>query len=175
MPGWAQVPKNKPERHFVYVQSDESSATIAAGSLCVFAMDGVDNGVDVVKPTSSTAAKASSFFAGVASKAIAAGSRGLAQCYGLVNSLTVTQQTRAASTDSFASAPAIAIGDWLAVETVVGNATRSGAGSQTIALPFLAAIGTAASKASSAASDVASANAADLSLSVSINAFVRAM
>lgn len=173
MPGWAQVPKNKPERHFVYVQNDESSASIAAGSLCVFAMDGTDNGVDVVKPTSSTAAKASSFFAGVAAKAIAAGSRGLAQCYGLVNSLTVTQQTRAASTDSFASAPAIAIGDWLAVETVVGNATRSGAGSQTIALPFLAAIGTAASKASSASSDIT----ADTSLAktASIAAFVRAM
>lgn len=173
MPGWSQIPKDKPERHFVFIQNDESSASIAAGSLACFAMDGTDDGVDAVKPTSSTAAKASGFFAGVATKAIAAGDRGLVQCYGLVNSLTITRQTRAASSDSYASAPALAIGDWYVIETTLGNASRSGAGSQTVALPFLVGIGTAASKASSATSDIT----ADTSLSKtnSINAFVRAM
>lgn len=173
MPGWSQIPKDKPERHFVFVQNDEASASMAAGSLAVFNMDGTDNGVDVVRPPSSTAAKASGFFAGVVTKALSAGDRGLAQCYGLVNALTVTQQTRAASTDSYATAAAVAIGDWLAIETIGGNATRSGAGSQTIALPFLVAIGTLASKASSASSDIT----ADTSTAKtsSITAFVRAM
>lgn len=171
MPGWSQIPKDKPERYFVMVQNDEASADIAAGVPVAFAMDGTDDGHDVVTLPSSTAAKATSFFAGITPKAIPNGERGLAQCYGIVNTLTITRATRAASTDSYASAAAVAIGDRLALETVAGNATRSDAGVQNVFAPFLVAVGTVASAASSAST------ASDTSIATtnSIKAFVRAM
>lgn len=171
MPGISKIPKDKPERIYIMVQNDESSAAISAGVPVAFAMDGTDDGVDVVKLPSSTAAKATSFFAGITPKAIANGRRGLAQVFGPITALTVSRQTRAASSDSYASAAAIAIGDVLVLETVAGNASRSAAGAQAANLPFLVAIGTAASIASAASTT------SDESTSVtsSIAAFVRAM
>lgn len=92
------------------VKNDESSASITAGMPVILSVDGTDDGLAVVLPTSSTAAKIAAFQFGVATGTIAAGKIGEALVNGMYDSGIIVCATRAASTDSFASYAAIAVG-----------------------------------------------------------------
>jgi len=162
--------KDKAEKFFVFVRNDEASATISRGEPCCLIMDGTRDGFDVVSANSGAAAKATTLFAGIVAENMLAGKVGQAQVFGFVTAIKVVRQTRAASTDSWASFPAVAVGDVLNVETVANGASRSAAGGagamgNIIAGETLASATTLASGASGAG----------LALTANIKGFVRAM
>lgn len=154
-----------------YVRNDESSATISKGDPCIFAMDGTRDGKDVVLPSSSTAAKASQFFAGIALEDIVAGQGGRIGIRGIVQKVNITLMTRAASTDAWASHAALAVGDSLIVNTVGNGMSRSGAGSATIHPGYCVAMETVAS----ATTQASTTSNTSLVSSTSIKCFLRAM
>lgn len=160
----------KAEQVYLLVRNNETSS-IPAGTPVCFAMNATRDGIDVQLPATGTDAKNTGFFAGVSEPALAASSVGLVQCYGFTSTLLLTRQTRATSTDSYASAAALALGDWLNVESVGNGASRSGAGSVSVAAPILVAAQSLASAASSASTS------SDSSVKVqsTIKAFIRAM
>ena len=134
-----------PESTFIVVRNDEASTVIAVGSPAIFSMDGTRDGKDVELPSSSSALLATGFFAGIATREIAAGASGVLRTYGIVPSLTILRQTRAASTDSWASFLAVASGDALIVNTVVNLMARHTAGIATHLLPYCVALASLAS------------------------------
>ena len=114
-------------------------------------MDGTDDGYSVHNASDSTAGKATPFLAGVRSKlALSAGEVGQVQIRGFIDNLKLIRATRAASTDTYATSPAITIGQDLLVDTVGDGFGGGAAGAATAELPAIAAIGTLASIASSA-------------------------
>ena len=157
------------ESSYITVRNDEATASIAKGGVCVFNMDGTREGHDVVLPSSSTAVLASNYIAGIATKAIAAQQVGQVQVRGVVQTLNVVRMTRAASTDSWASFPAVAVGDQLIINTVANMMSRSGAGAATITPAMCVAMTTLAS-----ATTVASTTSVTgLVSSATIKAFLR--
>ena len=165
----AELTKDKRERTLIQVQNDSANAFVV-GEPVAFAMDGVDDGLDVHQLSDSTAGK-SHFFAGVCTEAIAAGARGKIQAYGVVTKIKYVQATRAASTDTYTIAIAIAIGDVMLPNTVANAFSRLGAGSASGYMALCAAIDTVASIASSASTTSDSSTA----ITGTIKAFVRAM
>lgn len=149
MPNLPLMTKDRPDSGLITVKNGGSS-TIPRGCPVVLDMDGTDDGVAVVAPSGAAAGDATSFFIGIAKKDIPAGEWGDAVCFGWCNYATVVRQTRAASTDSYASAPALAVGDQLNLQSVGDGLTRSGAGNVSAALPFAVALESAASVASAA-------------------------
>ena len=104
----------------VLVKSDESSVTIKAGAPVFYKPDSSNvKGLAVVSSEGLTAVL-QPFFAGIATQEIAPGKFGNARCYGLMLEARVAKMTRAASTDSWASYPAGAIGDILTPQTLAG-------------------------------------------------------
>ena len=109
---------DKPNFVSANVRNDEASATIPAGSPVVLSNDGTEDGLSVVLPTSSTAAKIGAFSFGVAVNAIEAGKIGEVYLNGVFASATIVHATRAASTDSFASYAAGSSGAVLGIVSV---------------------------------------------------------
>lgn len=122
---------------------------IAAGQPVILAMNGTNDGVAVHLPSESTAAKATTLFKGIALQAAAVGDY-FDVAVGYVRNVTVVRQTRAATTDSFASAAAVAVGDRMYPDTVGDGMLRSDAGAAGITPVIGVALDTLASKASSA-------------------------
>jgi hypothetical protein len=145
------TPGDKPDTVVINVKNDESTA-LETGELVVYAMDGTDDGLAVEKPSSSSAAMATTFFAGVVKDRLPAdGTKmGTAQIHGFCRRARIVRQTRAASTDSFASFVALALGDRLIIDTVNNAFSRSDAGAQSAAQAFAVMAETIASAASSA-------------------------
>lgn len=142
--------QNKAEQVFILVKNDHTSA-ITRGQPCCFVADGTEDGLAVVPAATGGAAKATSLFAGiVVDDSLAQNEKGLAQVFGYNGYTVVTRQTRSASDTDYATAPAIAIGDILNVDTVANGMTRSAAGAASAALPYCVAMESTASKASSA-------------------------
>lgn len=165
-------PYGSPKVEQVYfLANNKETAAIAAGTPVCFAMNGTRDGIDVQLPSSGSDAKNTGFAAGVAVTGLPASGSGLVQCYGFTSSLLLTRATRATSTDSYASAAAIALGDWLNIESVGNGASRSGAGSVSIAAPILVAAQSLASNASAASTS------SDSSVKVqsTVKAFIRMM
>lgn len=135
----------KPETQTAVVQNAEASSSIAKGEPCCFVYNGTNDGVAVVTPATGTGAKATSLFAGIAQNAIVAGQQGLVTRIGLNRYTKVLRQTRAATTDTWASFPAIAVGDLLVVDTVNNALSRNAAGASSGFLAFAMAAETAAS------------------------------
>lgn len=144
---------NKPLYTAITVKNAEASVAIPNGTPVALVMNGTDDGLAVVLPSTAGATKASSFFQGVCYNpggqilAVAA----LGQCIvgGLALNVRITQSTRATTTDSFNSWTSCALGDILSVDTVANGLSRSGAGSNSH-VGFLAVLGqTLASGASS--------------------------
>ena len=146
--------RDRPWRARINFKNGESSATIAAGSCVVLKAADVSQ---VVTPATAGAAPTPALFAGIAAKAMAPNEFGDVIVSGYVPAMTVTRMTRAASSDGWASFPAIAIGDYFTIETVNGFAARSGAGAalaagyQIVALETLASATTLASTVGGAA------------------------
>jgi len=113
------------------VKNAESSAVILAGQPAIFNMNGTDDGLAVVLPTSSTAAKIASFTAGVVVKDIPVGTLQNVQVYGLNRHTKIVRATRAASTNDWASnsSNSFAIGDILVVDSVNNAWIKSGTAS----------------------------------------------
>jgi hypothetical protein len=165
----AELTKDKPERILIQVQNDSANALVV-GEPVAFAMDGTDDGLDIHQLSDSTAAK-SLFFAGVCTEAIAAGARGKIQAYGVVTKIKFVMGTRAASTDPYASSPAIVLGDVMLPNTVANAFSRQAAGLASAYMPVCVAIGTTGASASSASTTADSSTAR----TGTIKAFVRAM
>jgi hypothetical protein len=113
-------------------------------------MDGTEDGFAAVLPSTAGAAKVPELFAGVnvtAGTGVTPNGFGQYQCYGLCNYALVAQQSRAASTDSYASAAALSVGQPLLIDTVnnafaIGNQVTgamtivTGATTDTVAVNF---------------------------------------
>lgn len=153
-----------------YYRNDES-VQINRGDPCIFAMDGTRDGKDVHLPSSSSAAKASQFFAGIALEDIPVGGGGRVAIRGIVQKVNITLMTRAATTDGWASYPAIAVADSLIINTVGNGMSRSGAGAATIHPGYCVAMETVAS----ATTQASTTSNTSLVSSTSIKCFLRGM
>ena len=105
----------------IHVVKNAESIKIPTGTPVVYAMNGTDDGLAVILPASSSAAKLAAFMAGVTIHDIEPGKMENIQVYGFNRRTNVVRGTRAASTDSWPAGPALSIG---AVLTV--NSTANG-------------------------------------------------
>lgn len=142
--------KDRPERTFILVGNGEASGSLPAKEPVCFVMNGTKDGLNVVKAVTGAAAKATTLFAGVLLKSLAQGDVQPSLVYGMVDDVVLVRATRAASTASYASAPAVAIGDILNVATLGNGLSRSAAGAASANLAFAVAGETLASIASAA-------------------------
>lgn len=113
----------KPNRESVKVRNAEVSAQIPLGTPVFLALNGTEDGFAVIRPSTASANSVGDFFSGILERALDAGEVGSSVVYGFCLKALFSQQTRAASTDNFASAPAVAIGDLLTVDTLVNCVT----------------------------------------------------
>ncbi len=163
--------RGTPETRAIVVTNGES-AEITIGTPVCFAMDGTDNGSKVVLPSTGAAAKAHTLVAGIISEKnlpTKLPKSGLVQTYGYCPTTKLVRQTRAATTDSWASAVAVAIGDALVVDTVANALARTAAGA---ASAYLAAF-VAAESLASAASSASSTSETRTAVTTSIKTFLR--
>jgi len=119
---------NKPEKIYISVKNNETSTVVFGQPLC-FVMSGTDDGILVELPNTVSAGKAQGTLAGVCAKlgGIAAGEYGLVQVYGYNTATKIVRQARTASTVTFETAAAIAVGEPFQVTTIGNGMTRQGA------------------------------------------------
>lgn len=124
---------DKGDKVIVNIKNAEVSATIPRGTPVIAILNGTDDGLAVVLP--STAGNALSFNArlGVATAALAVGQVGESIIYGYVAYALITRMTRAgtSTSDSWSSSASIASGIGLGIDTLnnafVLGASRAGA------------------------------------------------
>lgn len=130
------VNKDKPFYEAIVVKNAEASASIPIGTPVIFAFNGTDDGLAVVLPSSSSAVKATMFFAGVCAHSnLAPGNVGSSIIDGFVLNGLISRGTRSATTAAWPSFVPIALGDVLTIDTVanafaystVGAASMGGA------------------------------------------------
>lgn len=126
---------------------NSDTVTIPSGTPVVYTMNGTDDGLQVVLPSTSNAAAINAFTVGVATKDIPAGKLGEVAVYGFIRNARVARTTRAASTAAWGSMAAIAIATPLAVDTTY-NAFASSTAGQTFIDPWVVAAENVASTAS---------------------------
>lgn len=181
-----------PFKSFGNFKSDEASATIPVGAPICFVMDGTEDGFAAVLPSTAGAAKTPELFAGVnvtAGTGVTPNGFGQFQCYGLCNYALVAQQTRAASTDSYASAAALSVGQPLQIDTVnnafvIGSEVTgamtivTGATTATVAVDFgnmKPPIAVMAQTLASAASAASTSSDSSVKKTYGVKVFLRAM
>ena len=164
---------NKRDSCYVVIKNGEASATIPQGSPVTLLFNGVEDGVQVVLPSTAGDAKNGSFKYGIATAALAAGAYGEAQIFGYCPYALMTKMTRAASTDSWTSSQSSASGIALGWESInnalAGNASMVGS---------LGTLGAAAVLAASLASSAASASGTGdtrTAITNAVKVFVRMM
>lgn len=157
------------ENATIICRNDEESLTIRKGDTVCFQMDGTRDGKDVILPVTGTITKAHSLLAGVALEEAAPGEKVRLAVRGVVQTLNVMLMTRAASTDGFASYPAIVFGDVLTIDTVGNLPRRSAAAAGTIYPAAMVAMQTVASFTTSASTT----SNTSLVSSTTIKAFLR--
>jgi hypothetical protein len=166
---------NKPEDIVLAVRNAEVSATIRGGSPVVLAMNGTDDGLAVVLPSSSTAAKIGAFQIGVAIRDMSPGETNDCQVYGFNRNARILRSTRAASTDAWASMAAITIGDLLSIDSVNNCFARSGAASN-IGIKWPYQFAESIASATTLASSVLGINAASATAYIqNVKVFIRNM
>jgi hypothetical protein len=134
------------------VVKNNGTAAIGRGVPVFYQFNGTDDGLAVVIATTAAAAQ-QNCFAGITLQTLAAnGGYGEAQIFGLCNYAKILKTARAASTDSYTSSSAIAIGDVLQINTVAGidAVMRNAAGATALTMPCIVAAETIASAAASA-------------------------
>jgi hypothetical protein len=169
----SQLITDKAQNTKEIVRNDES-ATIPVGTPVAYVFDATDDGLAVVLPSTAGAAKAHTLFAGiVVDNALPTDLPKLGRVlrHGLCRVTKVMMQTRAASTDSFASYSAGAVGDVLVVNTVANCLLRTAAGAASAYQPIAILGETYASGASSAS---ATSDTRTL-ISSSLKTFIRSM
>ena len=144
------APIGQKDRPYTGVRTvfNADTTTISMGAPCHLEWSTtVPNGVKNL--SSGSAAKCTAFFMGIAVADIPAGNYGDVVSAGFCNIVKVVRMTRAASTDSWNSYTALAVGDYFTLDTVNNAAARSGAGAAAAAPNMLVALESAASGASS--------------------------
>lgn len=108
---------NKRDQIFVVGRNAESSASIPRGTPVALVVNGTNDGLDVVLPSTSSAAKISAFRYGVATRDMAAGDVADIQIFGFCDYVLLTLQTRANTSggSSFSTADTVALGAALTV------------------------------------------------------------
>ncbi len=117
------------------VRNDESSATMALGTPVCLSLDGTEDGLAVLLPSSmSSQALADSFFYGVVQDAagIAAAHLGNVQKHGISNNAKVLRATRSDDSANWVGSTSIAKGVLLSLDTV-NNVFSTDVGSVTFA------------------------------------------
>jgi len=150
--------------------------TIPFGSPVFFDFNGTRDGRAVVDANSAAAAK-QGLFAGILLQTLATGQAGEAIVFGMFEKVSVIRATRAATTDSFASQSAIAVGDVMGFVSgsAINGMSRAAAAASTNTPNFVIAGEVAASLASSAASDVTGSLSSLTMNSLYLKCFIRAM
>lgn len=112
------IGKDKAERNFIVVENNDV-VVMPIGTPAIFKMDGTNDGLRVVMPSTAGAAKSATLLAGVINGMQPDGAIGIGQetqIAGICN-YTLVAFTRAASTNTW-PAQTYAIGDGLSVDTV---------------------------------------------------------
>jgi hypothetical protein len=115
---------------------------ILAGTAVVFAMNGTDDGLGVVNP-STLPANVNNFTAGLTTKDIEPGKLGEVQVYGFFRKAALARATRANTTTAWPTMASLALGVPLNVDTVL-NGIASGGGSSMANNPLILAEAVAA-------------------------------
>jgi len=116
----------KPE-DIVHAVKNVELVSIPGGTPVVFAMAGnVDDGLGVILPSSSTAAKIGAFAAGITVKTIEAGRLGEVQVYGFNRRTLVARATRANSTSDWPTMASMVLGTTLGIDSTVNACTPAG-------------------------------------------------
>ncbi len=134
------------------VYNGETSQLDLGTPVC-YAGDGTDDGSKVVLPSTQGATKAHTLVAGIVSEkniGTTLPKTGLVQKKGYCPYTKLVRATRAATTDSWASQVAIAVGDVLVVDTVANALSRTAAGAASAYLAAFVAMQSLASAASAA-------------------------
>lgn len=142
---------NKADLAAIVVKNAEASASIPAGTPVCFVMNGTDDGLAVVLPSTGAAVKATSFAAGVALQAMAAGDVREAQVYGFCNNVVLKRQTRSDSGASWSSnSDGFVTGLLLVVDTVYNAFSTLASSGGSIYEPYAILAASVASWAASA-------------------------
>lgn len=167
---------NKLDLLAVVVRNADTS-TIPLGTPVCLNMNGTNDGLDVVLPSTGGATKAHAFAYGVVispstpnQQGIPVNGYGEAQIFGFCQNAVLTRQTRSASTVSWNSEGSIASYVLLVIDTSAnGFSTSGGTQASTAYLPFAILQGSLASYASSTSSTADTRTA----ITAAIKAFVR--
>ena len=164
---------NKNDICAIVIRNAEASANIPVGTPVLFAMNGTNDGLDVVLPATGGAAKAS-FAAGVALNTLTAGQYGEAMVFGFVQNIVLLRQTRSASTADWSSnAAGFPTGDLLALDTAGNRFSTAASVGVSAYMPIAVLAASVPSWASTASSDATADTR--LSITVTSKAFVRMM
>lgn len=166
-----QLNKDKPEGVVLQVHSGESSASIPAGTPVILALDGTNDGLDVILPGSESALANSALY-GVTLGVIASGAYGNVRAFGFNRETILRQRTRANTTDSWSAIVSLEKGHMLAIDTV--NNAFSTKVASLAASAFLPVALLAETQASIAGSASTTANASTVQ-TTSVKTFVRFM
>jgi len=100
------------------IRSQEATATIPRGAPVCLNLSGTEDGLGVVLPSTGAAIKAHSLFYGICDRDLTPNRRGEANVFGMCDYTKIVKHSRAASTVTWASKAAVAIGQLLQVDTV---------------------------------------------------------
>jgi len=109
----------------IHAVKNGDTVVIKAGMTVVYAMNGTDDGLSVILPQNSTAAKVNAFTAGIAVHDIQVGQLENIQVYGFNRKTLVVRGTRAASTDAWPTMASIGVAEALTLNSLV-NAMQPG-------------------------------------------------
>lgn len=116
---------NKPPFIANMALNGEASASIVAGNMCILKLGTTDTGLAVVLPSTAGAAKSNVYQYGIALENAAPGVNFNVMQFGYCRNVTLRRATRAASSDSWASAASMETNHYLVPETL-GNGVSSG-------------------------------------------------
>jgi len=110
----------------VHAVKNAELVTIPAGTPVVYAFNGTDDGLAVILPSSSTAAKIGAFAAGITVKAIEPGRLGEVQVYGFNRKTLLARATRANSTSDWPTMGSAVIGTTMGIDSTVNGINAGG-------------------------------------------------
>jgi len=110
----------------VHAVKNAELVSIPAGTPVVYAMNGTDDGLAVIMPSSSTAAKIGAFAAGILVKTVMPGQLADVQVYGFNRKTLLARATRAASTNDWPTMASLVIGTTLGIDSTVNGVSPSG-------------------------------------------------
>lgn len=164
---------NKGDSALIVVRNADT-ASMPIGTPVIFAMNGTNDGLDVVLPATAGASKVQAMLCGIIATpgGVAVNTTGEVVAYGLHTATVLTRQTRSASTVSWASEASIASYVQLQPETVAnGMQTVGGTVAASAFIPYGILVQSLASYSSSASSTADTRTA----ITAAVRAFFRIM